>query len=722
MATHRLVRWSKDAFNFLQSADDNSIVLDLVISYACATQTGEGFEELVNTINSENIKCKIKKVNITDTSYLYRYSILEFSKYLNPDIPTLWYLKNKDSIDKLQVDTEIKSWAVGLQSDEFKYWNKQIRTDFAGDEKGNGIIEGFKEIVMDTVKTSIAKTGDTFEHCVDFILEECAYTCAHFQNVIMVYPMTLRPIEPIIKRYNLNIRQLAYKMSDYAEKHKNRILSANNMDREIIEFITHRADNVNFFIIDKLGNLLYKNEACKKQVRDMHVRGLGQKTWETTLDVIKSKKQVIIEEKSKEGQRYLSVKAPLMVDGKVEGVIGLAVDITDKKRLEELEILNKLNEERKVIAKRVAHDISGPLSVLELFVLNNKDISDKDRMQIDAVVTRIRNISGSLLKEYNKDSGLELEGSKMSKKYICIDLCLEEIIAEKRCQYNIDSKVTFRYTSPMDKNKIFIKGYYSDFCRMISNLINNGIEAIGSKEGIVDIKLSVKDAKVEVKIRDSGLGMPQEMIDKIMEDKEIGTTKKEGHGIGMGQIKSVLSEIKGEMRIKSKTNFGSNDEVLALPTGTEVTLIFPQSEIPEWIADKIILHKEDIVVVLDDDIIVHETWKERFQEYFEDIKIEYFSQAQDAINYINSKKRGRSFLLVDYELRDQGINGVEVIEECKMQNRSILVTKNIHAVRIKDFDKKSEFLKILPKMYVKNVQILLEERGIKKRIKQILYL
>jgi hypothetical protein len=44
MARERLVKWSKEAREFLKKAQDNSIVLDLVISYACASQTGEGFE------------------------------------------------------------------------------------------------------------------------------------------------------------------------------------------------------------------------------------------------------------------------------------------------------------------------------------------------------------------------------------------------------------------------------------------------------------------------------------------------------------------------------------------------------------------------------------------------------------------------------------------------------------------------------------------------------
>ncbi|MDR1433914.1 hypothetical protein [Candidatus Endomicrobiellum devescovinae] len=130
MPTERLVKWSKEAKEFFEKAKDNSVVLDLVISYGCASQTGEGFEELVNTINSESIKRKVKKVIITDTSYLYRHDIAEFAKYADLTIPTIWYLVNKKSIEKLMVPIELKSWSNEVKTDTFKKWFDKILVDY----------------------------------------------------------------------------------------------------------------------------------------------------------------------------------------------------------------------------------------------------------------------------------------------------------------------------------------------------------------------------------------------------------------------------------------------------------------------------------------------------------------------------------------------------------------------------------------------------------------
>jgi hypothetical protein len=46
-----------------------------MVSQANESQTGEGFEELVNSINHPNISKKVKKLVIIDTTFLYRHCL-----------------------------------------------------------------------------------------------------------------------------------------------------------------------------------------------------------------------------------------------------------------------------------------------------------------------------------------------------------------------------------------------------------------------------------------------------------------------------------------------------------------------------------------------------------------------------------------------------------------------------------------------------------------------
>ncbi|MDR0724329.1 MAG: hypothetical protein LBF23_03995, partial [Endomicrobium sp.] len=364
MATEKLVKWSKEAQEFFEKAEDKSIVLDLVISYACASQTGEGFEELVNTINSEDIKRKVKKVVITDTSYLYRHTIPKFAKYSDSSIPTEWYLKNIDTIKELTVDTELKSWQEGLNNADFMYWTKKVESDFYE-------VQEFREFIFQESKVAADKKGFSVRNCMDFMLEETAYVCANMKNSVLVYPTFFTPsFQWIMKKYT-NIKQLCYKISRQAQ-HNLRCFSPYNrsklnedkVDKEINYFIKYVIPDVTFYVIDKDGNYVCRNREFFKITGEIsNAKDLDEDSWSTCVEVIKENKQKIVEEKFK-NVAYLSVKSPLVIDGKVQGVIGFAVDITDRKKREELENKLKVQKELYELAEGVAHDICSPLSAL----------------------------------------------------------------------------------------------------------------------------------------------------------------------------------------------------------------------------------------------------------------------------------------------------------------------------------------------------------------------
>ena len=112
-----------------------------------------------------------------------------------------------------------------------------------------------------------------------------------------------------------------------------------------------------------------------------------------------------------------------------------------------------------------------------------------------------------------------------------------------------------------------------------------------------------------------------------------------------------------------------------------------------------------MIVVLDDDILVHEMWNKRFKEYEGEIEVKYFTEGLEAIEYINSVKEKKNVLLLtDYELRKQSINGIEVIEKTGMQAKHILVTSK-YLSEIKEFEEKSKFLKISSKMYINDIRM-----------------
>lgn len=96
--------------------------------------------------------------------------------------------------------------------------------------------------------------------------------------------------------------------------------------------------------------------------------------------------------------------------------------------------------------------------------------------------------------------------------------------------------------------------------RVAINLISNGIK-YNKKGGIVDISTSQDKTNVYIKIKDTGIGIKQENINKIFErfyrENVVRTTKKSGTGLGLAIVDFVIKLHKGEITIESTEGEGT---------------------------------------------------------------------------------------------------------------------------------------------------------------------
>ena len=96
------------------------------------------------------------------------------------------------------------------------------------------------------------------------------------------------------------------------------------------------------------------------------------------------------------------------------------------------------------------------------------------------------------------------------------------------------------------------------------NLISNAAEAMELTEGGVlriETRHSLKDAKVNVKFTDTGVGIPQEDLPKVFEP--FFTTKKNGKGVGLGLsvVYGIIQGHGGLISAKSKVGSGTTFEI-----------------------------------------------------------------------------------------------------------------------------------------------------------------
>ncbi len=152
---------------------------------------------------------------------------------------------------------------------------------------------------------------------------------------------------------------------------------------------------------------------------------------------------------------------------------------------------------------------------------------------------------------------------------------LDQNVVKLACVNNgLDSTLTILHSSY--KDTITINRDYAalpeipclpgEINQVFMNILSNAIHAIKGK-GRIDIKTTMDETFVIVKIKDSGCGMPKEVQDKIFEP--FFTTKDVGKGTGLG-----LSISYGII----KKHRGSIDVVSTLDQGTEFIIKLPKEQ------------------------------------------------------------------------------------------------------------------------------------------------
>lgn len=94
-----------------------------------------------------------------------------------------------------------------------------------------------------------------------------------------------------------------------------------------------------------------------------------------------------------------------------------------------------------------------------------------------------------------------------------------------------------------------------ELCKVLSNLLDNAITALGEKEGEKRIELDItEDAKnYHFDISNNGPMIPAEMQETIFK-QGITTKKGEGHGMGLYIVLNVLKTYKGSIKLVSEEN------------------------------------------------------------------------------------------------------------------------------------------------------------------------
>jgi signal transduction histidine kinase len=99
-----------------------------------------------------------------------------------------------------------------------------------------------------------------------------------------------------------------------------------------------------------------------------------------------------------------------------------------------------------------------------------------------------------------------------------------------------------------------VHGRQTDLAQVFLNLVANAVEAM-PRGGTLRVAAAVRGDELEVRIADTGAGIPAEVAERVHD--AFVTTKDEGSGLGLPIARSLLSEFDGELHLEAGPDGGT---------------------------------------------------------------------------------------------------------------------------------------------------------------------
>ena len=209
------------------------------------------------------------------------------------------------------------------------------------------------------------------------------------------------------------------------------------------------------------------------------------------------------------------------------------------KRSMDLEKTKAVSKAIVEVSRRVAHDIKSPIGSIKVAIQSIVDKPDKSVALIENAHERMSQIISDL-EQVDTDTGVVDRPMEVCE----VGHLLESLVKEKRAEYE-DYPIEFdnRCEDPMLKGCLNV----GDFSRVISNLINNSVEA-SDKRSLIQVKYSVCDGLHNIELIDWGNGIPAEVLGNLFTEP-VSFGKKNGRGIGLFSSKTILESWGGDLRL-----------------------------------------------------------------------------------------------------------------------------------------------------------------------------
>ena len=312
------------------------------------------------------------------------------------------------------------------------------------------------------------------------------------------------------------------------------------------------------------------------------------------------------------------------------------------------------------LSERILHDLKSPIGTLDLMLETDlKTAAPETKDTFRRVLGRIHGIINLNFNRYSPEDIITPRSSadvEVNPAPSCSLLGVAANIIEEESRKAKERGISIIADLPRSAVDAFVPVHFSELSRVLSNLINNAMDASELGEKRVYVALSVSDSAAELVIRDYGRGFDPETLMAI-ESGERRTTKATGSGLGLKTARAVVRQAHGKLTIQNASD------------GATVQISLPKIDPPEWFYD-ITRSSSQRIVALDDDTTISKKLDRVFPG--RDLK---FTQTESEF-LRETALAPDALLLVDFDYGGDR-NGIDLIVSAGLTRQAVIVSGRI---------------------------------------------
>jgi signal transduction histidine kinase len=139
-----------------------------------------------------------------------------------------------------------------------------------------------------------------------------------------------------------------------------------------------------------------------------------------------------------------------------------------------------------------------------------------------------------------------------------VDVCA--VLNESASLYtSVNASIHWEFHGFQGKHEI--QATRSHLLRVFNNLISNAVDAVAdTNEPRIVLELKATPSFIEVQVRDNGVGIPTDRLERVFEPRF--TSKGGGTGLGLTITRSIVNQLNGHIEVVPESSPGATFRVI----------------------------------------------------------------------------------------------------------------------------------------------------------------